>query len=273
MNCCHTLATILLLVDAYYNTKLTSNEMTYSSDTNLPIFILLFFSGNTVQRHIFFFFFFNDTPPTEIYPLPLHDALPIYLLAHARLRGVQLLRRRRDVEPVLGDGGEITQLVHLHCPPSLTQPAPSCYRSITAAQPLRSNHSFCAARGHRYSPRHHGKPGGARAGTQGGGRAHAAHRRPGTARAAGVLEQPGGRGHGAHRHHLVLPAADRGLQHRYRAPVRGDLRAPREIAAPLPAHRPGRLPGRRGARAAGGAAGCERLLSQPRGAPRMLPHS
>src|ERR1039457_2955008 len=24
-----------------------------------------------------FFFFFNDTPPTEIYPLPLHDALPI----------------------------------------------------------------------------------------------------------------------------------------------------------------------------------------------------
>src|SRR2546430_5078039 len=23
------------------------------------------------------FFFFNDTPPTEIYPLPLHDALPI----------------------------------------------------------------------------------------------------------------------------------------------------------------------------------------------------
>src|SRR2546430_15312603 len=25
----------------------------------------------------FFFFFLNDTPPTEIYPLPLHDALPI----------------------------------------------------------------------------------------------------------------------------------------------------------------------------------------------------
>src|SRR3989304_9417600 len=26
----------------------------------------------------FFFFFFNDTAPTEIYPLPLHDALPIF---------------------------------------------------------------------------------------------------------------------------------------------------------------------------------------------------
>src|SRR5436853_3120364 len=25
----------------------------------------------------FFFFFFNDTPPTEIYTLSLHDALPI----------------------------------------------------------------------------------------------------------------------------------------------------------------------------------------------------
>src|SRR5258708_22412141 len=26
---------------------------------------------------VVFFFFFNDTAPTEIYPLPLHDALPI----------------------------------------------------------------------------------------------------------------------------------------------------------------------------------------------------
>src|SRR5207237_10859636 len=108
----------------------------------------------------------NTPAITLLSPLSLHDALPIFL----------------------GDGGEITQLVHLHCPPSLTQPAPSCYRSITAAQPLRSNHSFCAARCHRYSPSHHGRPGGARAGTQGGGRAHAAHRRPGPARAARVLE-------------------------------------------------------------------------------------
>src|SRR5256886_7318244 len=26
------------------------------------------------------FFFFNDTPTPEIYPLPLHDALPIFLV-------------------------------------------------------------------------------------------------------------------------------------------------------------------------------------------------
>src|SRR5256884_363703 len=31
------------------------------------------------------FFFFNDPAPTEIYPLPLHDALPISLAAHAPL--------------------------------------------------------------------------------------------------------------------------------------------------------------------------------------------
>src|SRR2546430_16229793 len=31
-----------------------------------------------LSRHSCFFFFFNDTAPTEIYPLPLHDPLPIY---------------------------------------------------------------------------------------------------------------------------------------------------------------------------------------------------
>src|SRR5256885_3057202 len=35
-------------------------------------------SHTTTRRAIFiFFFFFNDTPPPEIYPLSLHDALPI----------------------------------------------------------------------------------------------------------------------------------------------------------------------------------------------------
>src|ERR1022692_3424940 len=29
---------------------------------------------------LFFFFFFKDTATTEIYPLPLHDALPIYAI-------------------------------------------------------------------------------------------------------------------------------------------------------------------------------------------------
>src|SRR2546430_17062677 len=32
----------------------------------------------------FFFFFFNDPPPTEIYPLSLPDALPIFAAVPAR---------------------------------------------------------------------------------------------------------------------------------------------------------------------------------------------
>src|SRR2546422_8972840 len=34
----------------------------------------------------FSFFFFNDTAPTEIYTLPLHDALPILLLHAHEIR-------------------------------------------------------------------------------------------------------------------------------------------------------------------------------------------
>src|SRR3989441_6701975 len=34
-----------------------------------------------------FFFFFNDTATTEIYPLSLHDALPIYPLTVSRPAG------------------------------------------------------------------------------------------------------------------------------------------------------------------------------------------
>src|SRR2546430_14423508 len=35
----------------------------------------------------FFFFFFNDPPPTEIYPLSLPDALPIYRVEPPRHHG------------------------------------------------------------------------------------------------------------------------------------------------------------------------------------------
>src|SRR6266496_2002793 len=34
-------------------------------------------SSTSSRRLYFFFFFFNDTAPTEIYTLSLHDALPI----------------------------------------------------------------------------------------------------------------------------------------------------------------------------------------------------
>src|SRR2546429_8526534 len=51
--------------------------MTANLDTNYQY-------NYNFQKHphkiISFFFFFNDPAPTEIYPLSLHDALPIYLL-------------------------------------------------------------------------------------------------------------------------------------------------------------------------------------------------
>src|SRR5256885_11805442 len=49
------------------------------------------------------FFFFNDTATTEIYPLPLHDALPISLDPQHRNEGLTV--RRRDglvVAPQIG---------------------------------------------------------------------------------------------------------------------------------------------------------------------------
>src|SRR5258707_15651433 len=38
---------------------------------------------------VVFIFFFNDTATTEIYPLSLHDALPIYILAGEPVPGQQ----------------------------------------------------------------------------------------------------------------------------------------------------------------------------------------
>src|SRR3989440_3924995 len=52
--------------------------------TNLPLIThlstttSLTTSSSLLPTIFIFFFFFNDTAPTEIYPLPLHDALPIY---------------------------------------------------------------------------------------------------------------------------------------------------------------------------------------------------
>src|SRR5258707_2725171 len=40
---------------------------------------------------VFFFFFFNDTATTEIYTLPLHDALPICSLKPKRLAPISVV--------------------------------------------------------------------------------------------------------------------------------------------------------------------------------------
>src|SRR6202043_2571060 len=50
-----------------------------------------------------FFFFFNDTATTEIYPLSLHDALPIYALAHRRTQPRGCRRHGRGSGSGTGD--------------------------------------------------------------------------------------------------------------------------------------------------------------------------
>src|SRR2546425_4185201 len=47
----------------------------------------------------FFFFFFNDTAPTEIYTLPLHDALPICERRRVGEQRRQAPPRRPDHQP------------------------------------------------------------------------------------------------------------------------------------------------------------------------------
>src|SRR3989441_9812804 len=48
----------------------------------------------------FFFFFLNDPPPTEIYPLPLHDALPIYFHLRRPPAGNSTLAAEFKVDPL-----------------------------------------------------------------------------------------------------------------------------------------------------------------------------
>src|SRR2546430_12027017 len=62
------------------------------------------------------FFFFNDTATTEIYPLSLHDALPIYVVDDDRERAPhrRLAERARGREPLAEPGD---RLVLRHHPP------------------------------------------------------------------------------------------------------------------------------------------------------------
>src|SRR5437879_13785639 len=51
----------------------------------LILFYLLLTLMSVSVSYYFFFFFFNDTAPTEIYTLSLHDALPICLTRHRQI--------------------------------------------------------------------------------------------------------------------------------------------------------------------------------------------
>src|SRR3989449_4177920 len=63
-------------------------------------------SCNLSPFPFFFFFFFNDTAPTEIYPLPLPDALPIPHRGQLRAERGRDVPEPRQLDPALGIEGQ-----------------------------------------------------------------------------------------------------------------------------------------------------------------------
>src|SRR2546427_12696915 len=101
-----------------------------------------------LRDSVVFFFFFNDTATTEIYPLSLHDALPIFAGGGAALVGILDDRRGRLDQPpqhrlVPQDLGVILDVCggrgHLGKGPQVTQP--------TAPAPVPAPHRVWAVGG------------------------------------------------------------------------------------------------------------------------------
>src|SRR2546421_12236748 len=76
-----------------------------------------------------FFFFFNDPAPPEIYPLPLHDALPIYEVELPELVAALASALRASVTVEDTDGRVLASApAEGYCPP----PAPAARRAGAA---------------------------------------------------------------------------------------------------------------------------------------------
>src|SRR3989441_10446659 len=79
---------------------------------------------------LFFFFFFMDPAPPEIYPLPLHAALPILAVVRAALEAERSLAwRRHDVQRIEPRGDVPRKLEPL-------EPSPSKQRRVEAITPF-----------------------------------------------------------------------------------------------------------------------------------------
>src|SRR5215472_12900654 len=71
-----------------------------------------------VCLRLFFFFFFNDTAPTEIYTLSLHDALPIASIARSFVQASRLptpMVTKRGSPRSEEHTSELQSLRHLVC--------------------------------------------------------------------------------------------------------------------------------------------------------------
>src|SRR5688572_32499019 len=91
-----------------------------------------------------FFFFFNDTAPTEIYTLSLHDALPIWgrRTAHGDARLRRLLRRDGGSGPARQIGRHTSELQsqsNLVCRLLLEKKKNTTQRAKTGTTPDRTH--------------------------------------------------------------------------------------------------------------------------------------
>src|SRR5256885_4813600 len=104
-----------------------------------------FVKSSTQTTDSLFFFFLNDPAPTEIYPLPLHAALPICLPARPRrtgrdrLRGAGSARRHQLPRPLLAPGAGLSGRRGGHArrrgrPDPAPQPAPGGVAAVRAAR-------------------------------------------------------------------------------------------------------------------------------------------
>src|SRR3989441_2932975 len=91
----------------------TSHHTNFTSIFSLSTFLFSFFFLLSLFSSFFFFFFFNDTATTEIYTLPLHDALPI---SPPRRVGDPLSIRRELVASLRRLDVERIDLYQMHWP-------------------------------------------------------------------------------------------------------------------------------------------------------------
>src|SRR5256884_632253 len=91
-----------------------------------------------------FFFFFNDPAPTEIYPLSLHDALPIYVQA------ARIVNRVQPVYPPLARQTRISGTVRLHA--IISRDGTIQQLEVISGHPLLQQAALDAVRQWRYQP-------------------------------------------------------------------------------------------------------------------------
>src|SRR5256886_11714680 len=117
--------------------KIAINDTTLMH--SMPVFPV---GGGKFRIPTFFScFFFNDPPTTEIYPLPLHDALPIWPSSCSTPHPAESAPRRRSPPPTVG-------------PQWTPMPPPAASGTPRTPTPWRADWPCCAETWPRRSEEH-----------------------------------------------------------------------------------------------------------------------